>query len=162
MGIIRLLILLLSFKKPSIASAQLLERQEQGFWPDFDAGDLFWGGIELLRGTGQLFQNPQDSDFSKTNPPQPTDQTSPNSLEVAPASQPSSDTLSPAEPVYKIEINNDPSPLPALGPDLPAVQPSVNEECDPMNVSPQICNFSKLPFRHMTLALTQANMGAHR
>ena len=140
MGIIRLLIFLLSFKKPSTASAQLFERQEQGFWPDFDAGDLIWGGIELLRGAGDFFQNPQ-----------PTDQTSPNFLEVPPASQPSSDTWSPAEPVYTIEINNDPSPLPALGVDLPAVQPSVNEECDPMNVSPQICNFSKLPFRRTTL-----------
>ena len=152
MGIIQLLILLLSFKKPSIASAQLVERQEQGFWPDFDAGDLIWGGLEFLRGAGDLFQNPQDSDFSKTSPPQPTDQTSPDSLEVAPASQPSSDTLSPAEPVYTIEINNDPSPLPAPGLDPPALQPSVNEECDPTNVSPQICNFSKLPFRHMALA----------
>lgn len=153
--IIRLLILLLSFKKPSIASAQLVERQERGFWPDFNGGDLIWDGMTFLRGVGDALQNPQYSDYWQTSPPQPTDQNSPNSLEVAPASQPSSDTLSPAEPVYKIEVNNDPSPLPDLGLDLPAVQPSVTDECDPMNVSLQICNFSKLPFGRMTLALTQ-------
>ena len=136
MGIIRLLILLLSLKKPTIASAQLVERQE--IWPDFNAGDLLDGGIGILRGFGELFQNPQDSGFSNPSPSQPTDHTSPDSLEFAPASQPSLDTLSPAEPVYKIEIHNDPSPLPAPGVDLP------NEECDPTNdVSLQICNIFK-------------------
>lgn len=164
MRIIPLLVLLLSSKKPSIVSAQLVERQE--LWPDI-GGDLFWDGLSIFRGLGDLFQNPQDSDSSEIAPPQTTDttsdrQTSPDSPVVSPASPASSDTLSPVEPVYKININNNPSPLPDFGSNLPAVIPSVNEECDPTNVSPQICSFSKLHFRCMILAFTQTNLGAHR
>lgn len=147
MRIVRLLLLLVLHKIPSIASAQLVERQERGFWPDI--GDLFWNGLTLFRGAGPLFQDPQNLDSSETEPPPATEtpsdrQTSPESPVVSPASPPSSDTLSPVEPVYKIKINNDPSPLPGLGPSLPAVIPSVDEECDPTNVSLQICSFYKL------------------
>lgn len=144
----RLLILLVSFKKPIVASAQLIPRQEQGFWPDFG----FWDGAAFLRGVGNLFVNPQDTDTSTTKPPPDTDttsdrQTSPDSPEVSPASPPSSDTSSPAEPVYQLNINNDPSPLPDHTPDIPAVLPSLNEECDPIDVSSQIYNLCKLRFQ---------------
>lgn len=141
----RLLILLLSFKRPIIASAQLVPRQEQGFWPDFN----FWDGAAFLRGVGDLFSNPQDSDTSNTKPPPDTDttSTSPDTPEVSPASPPSSDTSSPAEPVYQLNINNDLAPLPDLGPDIPAVLPSLNDQCDSSDVSSQIYNLCKLQFQ---------------
>lgn len=178
MRINRLLILLLSFEKAIIASASLIERQEQGAWPDWDFGDLFEDGVTLFRGLGSLFLDPQNSDSSKTKPSPGTDtpsdgKTSPDAPQAAPASPPSSDTpqvapapppssdTSPAEP-YKIETDTNPSPLPDPGLDNPVAPPSVNEECDPMNVSPQNCNFFELPFHCMTLALTQANMSPHR
>lgn len=158
----RLLILLLLFKHPVITSAQLVERQEQGFWPDF--GDL--DGLSFLRGDGDLFQTPQGSDSWNTEPPPTTDTTSdkqkpPDSPEAVPAAPPAPDTSSPTEPVYKIEIHNNPSPvpLPGLEPNPPAAPPSVNEDCDPTNVSPQIYNLSKLPFQCRALALIQTNVG---
>lgn len=168
MRINRLLILLLSFEKAIIASALLIERQEQGAWPDWDFGDLFEDGVTLFRGLGGLFQDPQDSDSSKTKPSPDTDtpsdgKTSPDSPQATPASPPSPDTpqVAPAPPPsldipqvvpasppssdtppaeqYKIEIHNNPSPLPGLGLDGPAAPPSVNEECDPMNINYADC-----------------------
>lgn len=140
MRITHLLILLLSFRKPIITPAQLVERQPQGTWPDWNLGDLFWDGVSVFRGIGDLFQDPSGSDSSKTKPPPDTD-----SPEAAPTSPPSA-TLSPDEPVYKIKTNNDPSSPPELGADLPLVQPSVNEECDFINVSLPTYNSSNLPF----------------
>ncbi|MCJ1423009.1 hypothetical protein MMC29_000890 [Sticta canariensis] len=144
MRTISLLVLLLLSKKPSITSAQLVERQERGFWPDI--GDLFWDGLSIFRGVGDLFQDPQDSGSSEPAPPPATDtdttsdrQISPDSPVVSPVSPPSSDTSSPVEPVYKININNDPSPLPDLGSNLPAGTPSLNEECDLTNIIDANC-----------------------
>lgn len=149
MRITELLVLLFSFKTPMLASALLVERQEQGgYWPDLGVGDLFRDGINLLHGVGNFFQDPQDSDSSKANPPPATDTPSDKktSPEVAPASPPSADT-SPAERVYKLKIDNDASPSSPSDPGPnPVVLPSVNEECDPTNVSPQICISFKLPF----------------
>lgn len=50
-----LFLLLLSFERPSIASAQLVERQE--LWPAArDAGGgLLWGSLKLLQGTVDMF-----------------------------------------------------------------------------------------------------------
>lgn len=157
------LILLLSFRKSIITSAQLVERQPQGVWPDLNWGNLFWDGVTVFRGIENLFQDPPGSD-SKTKPPpdtdaQPDGKPSPDSPEVAPAEPPSSATSSPAEPVYKLKINNDPSPPPDLGTDLPLVQPSVNEGCDFINVS---LRSIMLHFQCMTLAVTQANMVTDR
>lgn len=173
MRIHRLLILLLSFKTPIIASAQLVERQPQGVWPDWNPGQAFWNSLTVLggigTGIGNFFLNPQDSDSSKTTPSPGTDtksdrQASPDFPKVAPASPPSSATSSSAEPAYKIGINNDLSPLPGLGSDLPAVLPSANEECDLnlINVSLQVCSFFKLPYQRMTLALTPTDMSTRR
>ena len=144
-----LLVLLFSFKTPMLASAQLVERQEQGgYWPDVGVGELFWDGVNFLHGVGNFFQDPQDSDSSKTNPPPATDTPSDKktSPEVGPASLPSADT-SPAERVYKLKIDNDASPSPPSDPGPnPVVLPSVNEECDPTNVSAQFFISFKLPF----------------
>lgn len=139
MRITRLFILVLSFIKPLAASAQLAERQEQGFWPDFgDIGD----GLTYLRGLGDLFQEPQSPDSWTTKPPPTTDTTSdkkasPESPELVPDSPPSSDTSSPAGPLYKIKINDNQSPVPLqeLEPNPPTAPLSINEECDPLNVS---------------------------
>lgn len=154
-----LFVLLLSFKKPIVASARLVERQEQqGVWPDL--GDLVW---PLLRGLGDMFQG---SDDWNAEPPPNTDPTQdktspPVSPGVVPAEQPSPDTSSPTEPVYKIKINNMPSPvpLPSLEPNPPALLPPVSEECNPMNVSLQIRNFFKLP---LSMHDHCVNMGTHR
>lgn len=139
MRITRLFILLLSFKRPIQSSAQLVERQPQGVWPDWNLGDLLWDSVTGFRGIGGLFQDPQNSDSSKTKPSPDADtesdgQSPPDSPNVEPASPPPSTTPSPAEPVYKLGINNDPSPIPDLVPNLPAGLPS-NEGCDLLNVS---------------------------
>lgn len=163
----RLFILLLLFKKPIIASAQLVARQERGVWPDW--GELFGDGLKLFRGANDMFQNAQDFDTWNTEPQPDTDTTQnrQNPLDspgVVPASPPSPDASSPTEGAYKIEINNDPSPvpLPGLEPSPPAILPSASEECDTKNVSLQIRHFSKLLFQCMTLALTEANTDTHR
>lgn len=175
-----LLILLLSLKKPTIASAQLVGRQQQGAWRDWGVGDLILNGINLFRGLGDPLQ---DSDSSNTNPEPatntPSDQkTSPDSREDAPTtdtppdktsqeptldSSPSPDTL-PAEPVYKINVNKDSSPpsLLNLRPNPALALPSVSEECDLMNVSPQICDFFEPSLARRTPAFTQADLVAHR
>lgn len=134
MRITRLPILLLSLNEPIIASAQLVERQPQEVWPD--PGAVFWSGVTFLGGVGaaigNLFLDSQDADSSKTIPPpdtvtEPAEQTPPASPNAAPISQPSSATSSPAEPVYKININND---QPDTVPSLPGVLPPVNQDCD--------------------------------
>lgn len=95
----------------------------------------------MFRGIGGMFQDP-DSGSPKTNPLPDTDtksdgQASPDSPQAAPAS-PSDSAISPStEPVYRININNDPSPIPGLD-SLPDILPSVSGECDLTNVSPQI------------------------
>ena len=183
MRITALLILLLSLKKPTIASAQLVGRQQEGAWPDWDVGDLILNGINLFRGLGDPPQSPQDSDSSNTNPEPatntPSDQkTSPDSREVAPTtdtpsektsqeptldSSPSPDTL-PAGPVYKINVNKDSSPpsLLDLRPDPALALPSVSEKCDLMNVSPQIHDSFKPSLARSTPAFTQADVVARR
>lgn len=152
----RLFILLLSVNRPITTFAHLVKRQEQGFWPDFG----FLDGLAVFRGAGDLFENPQDSDTATTQPPPTTDTTSdrqtlPDSPKAAPASPPASDTPSPTEQVYKLKINNNPSPIPEAEPILPAALPLVNEKCDPMNASPQLFNISKLLFQCMTFALVR-------
>lgn len=142
-----LLILLLSSICDIIASPQLVERQEQGFWPDWgNIGD----GLAFLRGVGNFFLDPQDSDSSSTEPPPNTDdtsdkQTSPDSPQVSPASPSIPDPSLPAEPVYKLQISNDQPQLPALEPIFPAALPPVNQdqECDPTNASLQNRKFFK-------------------
>ena len=142
-----LFILLLSSICAIIASPQLGGRQEQGFWPD-------WGnigeGLTFLRGVGNFFLDPQDSDSSNTKPPPNTDDTSdkqasPDSPEVSPVSPSIPDSSLPAEPVYKLQISNDQPQLPALEPIFPAALPPVNQDqkCDPTNASPQIRKFFK-------------------
>lgn len=137
-----LLILLLSSVCDVIASPQLFERQEQGFWPDWEN---LGGGLTFLRGVGNFFLDPQDSDSSSTRPPPDTvdtsdKQTSPDSPDVSPASPSIPDPSLSAEPVYKLHISNDPPLLPAPEPMFPAALPPVNQdqECDPTNASPQI------------------------
>lgn len=158
MKITRLLLLLLSVSRPIITSAQLVQRQEQGVWPDFGLFD----GLAILRGIGNFFQSPQDSDSSRIQPQPTTDttsdrQASPDSQEVAPASPSSLDAPSPAEPVYKLKIDNDPAIIPEQI--LPAALPSVNEKCDSTNASPQICDCFNLLFQRITFALIQTNKG---
>lgn len=140
-----LLILLLSCICAIIASPQLIGRQEQqGFWPDWGTiGD----GLTLLRGFGNFFLDPQDSDTSNTKPAPNTDDTSdkqisPDSPQVSPASP---SIPAPTDPVYNLVISNDQPPLPDLEPSLGAVLPPVNpdQECGTTNVSPQIGRFSK-------------------
>lgn len=144
MRIPQLLILLLSYQIPFIASAHLVERQPEGASGEWDPGQLIWNGLgttfTLLGGAGtaigNMFLNPQNSDSSTTMPTPDTDtesnqQTRPDSPEAVPASPPSSASLSPAEPVYNLNINkNDPSSLPGTGPDIPGSLPSVSEKCD--------------------------------
>ena len=168
MRIILLLVLLLSFKETIVASVQLVQRQEQGYWPDLNLGDLFLNGINLFRGVGDLLPSPQDSGSSKTNPaPGPDtpqeEKSSPDSPEFAPATgtpsnekdspeaapvSPHSPDTSPAGQVYKININNDPSSPPNLdlGPNPAPALPAVSENCDPVNVSPQVSNLFTYPF----------------
>ena len=158
MKIIRLLILLLSVNRPIITSAQLVQRQEQGVWPDFGLFD----GLAILRGIGNFFQSPQDSDSSRMQPRPTTDttsdrQTSPDSQEVAPASPSSLDAPSPTEPVYKLKIDNDPAIIPEVEQILPAALPSVNEKCDSTNASSQICDCFNLLFQRITFALIRTN-----
>ena len=131
----RLLVLLLSLRRPANASAQLVPRRDS-LWPDFD----FLDGAAFFRGVGNLFSDPQDSDTSDTIPPPDTTsdgQSPPISPEASPASPPSSDASSAAEPVYHLEINNDPTPIPDHTLDTPSFLPSLNEECDPTDVSSQ-------------------------
>lgn len=154
MRIALLLLLLLLLKARVITSAHLVERQPQELWNPvntFGATLTVLGGVGTYLGNaiGNLFQNPQDSDTSKTIPP-------PDSLRAPPASPLSLATSSPAEPLYKININNDQSP--DIVPPLQGIQPLVNKECD---VSLHIC-FRKLAFQVMTLTLNQTNMGIHR
>lgn len=140
----RLLVLLLSFRRPAIASAQLVPRGDS-LWPDFDFGD----GATFFRGIGNLFSDPQDSDTSNTIPPPDTTsdkQAPPDSREASPASPPSSDASSAAEPVYHLEINNDPTPIPDHTLDTPAFLPSLNEECDPTDVSSQAVDSASCAF----------------
>ncbi|MCJ1462530.1 hypothetical protein MMC07_001132 [Pseudocyphellaria aurata] len=153
-----LLIVLLSFENPIIASARVVKRQPQGggFWPDWNLWDLGEGvingiedGVTTLRGFINPSPNQQgsESDSSKTNPPpnpdadtQPEKKASPDdSPVVTPASPPSPAIPAPAEPVYKIEINNNPSPLasPVMNP--PAILPSVDQECDLININDADC-----------------------
>lgn len=137
MRVTRLPILLLSLKEPIITSAHLAERQPQELWDPgkaIGATFTFLGGAAIGIGNaiGNLFQDPQDSDASKTIPPpdtvtEPDEQTPPGSPNAAPTSPPSSATSSPAEPVYKINLNDD---QPDTVPNLPGVLPSVNQECD--------------------------------
>lgn len=158
MKITQLIILVLSCGRPIAAFAQLAERQPQGVWPDWNPGEAVWKGLTILGGIGtgivNFFQDPKDSDSSKTIPPPDTGtesdgQTSPDT----PKASPSPATTSPSEPVYNININNDHSTIPDLDTNLPAVLPSLDEQCDPLNVSLQIYEFSKLSFQWMTLRL---------
>ncbi|MCJ1466267.1 hypothetical protein MMC07_004886 [Pseudocyphellaria aurata] len=146
------LFLLLSFKKPIIASAHLVERQPQNLWPDWSLWDLGTGVVEgvtdtltYLRGILGPSQGQQQLEPPKTTPSPDADHNSdrqaPPAPNVVPASPLSPDTSELPDPVYKIEINNNPSPLPDPGPNriLPAVVPSVNEECDPNQINNPDC-----------------------
>ena len=110
-----LLILLLSFERPVVTSAPLIQRQEQGgAWPDFDQEDIFMNGVNLFRGIGEPLSNPQDSPGTGTSSDQ---QASPGSQEVVPASPPSSDTVPDKQaspgipevlPTYRLPISRRP------------------------------------------------------
>lgn len=141
MRITLLPLLLLFLKVPVIAFVHLVERQPQELWDPvttFGATLTLLGGVGtyLVNGVGNLFQNPQESDTSKTIPP-------PDSLTVSPA--PASATSSSAEPVYKINIQNDQSKAPNTDtvPNLSVDSP--NEECD---VSLHICFLQATLARH--------------
>lgn len=158
---ILLLLLLLLLKAPVVTSAHLVERQTQELWNPVDtikATFTFLGGVGAYIGEN-LFQDPRESDTSKTiSPPnentQSDGQTPPDSLKAQPASPPASATSSPAEPVYKVNINNDQSPN--ISPNLQGIHPLVNEECD---VSLHIW---QAPFEVLALTFSQTNMGNHR
>lgn len=167
MKITQLLVLLLSFGRPIIAYVQLVERQPQGVWPDWNLGEAFWKSLTILGGAGagivNLFQDPQDSDSAKTIPPPDTGTESDRqTVPDTPTAAPSSATSSPSEPVYKININNDQSTTPDPDTKLPAVLPSLDEKCGLLDVSLQIYKFFELSFQWMTLTITQTNMGTLR
>lgn len=166
-----LLTLLLPFKKPVIASAQLVERQTQELWNPAEtigATFTFLGGVGAYVGNaiGNLFQDPKESDTSKTIPP-PTPntdtesdgQSSSDSLKASPPSPPAPAAL-PDEPVYKINIQNDQSKAPDTDtvPNLSGAPPSVNEECD---VSLHICFLQASLSRHNHY-VRSTNMDNHR
>ncbi|MCJ1470236.1 hypothetical protein MMC07_008881 [Pseudocyphellaria aurata] len=141
----QLLILLLSLKERISASARLVERQPQGVWPDWNPAGLLWDTLTGLDGLGKLFSDPDNWGSSETDPPPNTDthsgrQSQPATPDVAPAPPPS---VSP-EPVHKIKINNNPSPLSDHGPSYipPAVLPPVHEGCDGSDINDAGCGMT--------------------
>ena len=127
MRISQLLILLLSSKKPIIASARLVERQGLNVLPELDPLGAVVGGVELLQGIGNaigsgaanLFTNPQNSDSSKTEPQPATDTPSDGKTSPNP----------PAEPYYKTKID-DPNLFSGSG---DAIKPAQNLFLNPLD-----------------------------
>lgn len=102
---------------------------------NWDLGDLFWDGFTFLDGVGKSWQDSQDSGSSDTNPRPDNRQPSTDSPEAAPASPPSSNTFSPAGPVYKLDAKHDQSSSQDDGANSVVLPSVINEECDLMNVS---------------------------
>ena len=154
-----LLLLLLSFERLIIASAQLAEPQD--IWPAVGAagGGIVWGATKLLQDTVNTFQDSKP-DSSQPDPPpntQPNADNTPSNQQppagspvVAPALDSSvAVPVLPPDPVYKLKVetgqDNNPIQLPGLAPPPPAVAP-LGDECDPRKASSQIPNFSTIIF----------------